>query len=395
MEGPVHGQVDVGFGPVHDSFRRNYEHYGEFGGATAVYVEGRKVVDLWGGAADRQAGRRWEQDTLSLVFSSSKGVLTICALHLAETGALDLDSPVTRYWPEFAAHGKQDILVRWLLSHRAGLALVDEGLRFDDVLSWTSMVRALERQGPNWPPNQAHAYHSLTLGWLVGEVIHRVSGLLPGEYFRTYIAEPLGLDSWIGLPETEQERVAHIEVVPESWSDPSVAAAIAASVAADDRALRANTLNGLIDLPIPGISRALGWNRPELHRAEIPAANLVTTARSLAKLYGATVGEVDGQRVLSAAAVAGAIVPQAEGVPLFGIAVSGCWQRWGTGFELPTLLGRPMLGPASFGHGGAGGQLAFADVDARAGFSFVTNTMGGAPDARAQSVADAVRGCLG
>jgi len=108
MEGLVHGQVDVGFGPVHDSFRRNYEHYGEFGGATAVYVEGRKVVDLWGGAADRQAGRRWEQDTLSLVFSSSKGVLTICALHLAETGALDLDSPVTRYWPEFAAHGKQD-----------------------------------------------------------------------------------------------------------------------------------------------------------------------------------------------------------------------------------------------------------------------------------------------
>ncbi len=391
----VHGDVDVSFGPVHDRFLKNYEYYGEFGSATAVYVKGRKVVDLWGGTADRQTGRRWEHDTLALVFSSSKGVLTICALHLAETGALDLDASVVRYWPEFASLGKQDIVVRWLLSHRAGLALMDEKLRFDDVLSWSSMVRALEEQWPNWPPNQAHAYHSLTFGWLVGEVIHRVSGLLPGEYFRAHIAEPLGLDSWIGVPEAEQERVARIEVAPESWSDPSVIAAIAASVADDDRALRANTLNGLIDLPIPGISRSLGWNRPELHRAQVPAANVITTARSLAKLYGATVSEVEGQRVLSATAVAGALVPQAEGAPLFGIAVSGSWQRWGTGFELPSLPGRPMLGPGSFGHNGAGGQLAFADVDARVGFSFVTNTMGGAPDTRAQSLVDAVRDCLG
>jgi CubicO group peptidase (beta-lactamase class C family) len=390
----VHGDVDVGFGPVHDRFVKNYEQCRDFGAATAAYVEGRKVVDLWGGTADGQTGRPWEQGTLALVFSSSKGVLTICALHLAETGALDLDAPVVRYWPEFASFGKQDILVRWLLSHRAGLALLDEKLRFDDILSWSSMVRALEEQPPNWPPNQAHAYHSLTFGWLVGEVIHRVSGLLPGGYFRTHIAGPLGLDSWIGVPDTEHERVARIEVAPESWSDPSVTAEIAASVAHDDRALRANTLNGLIDLPIPGVSRALGWNRPELQRAQVPAANVITTARSLAKLYGATVSEVEGQRVLSANAVADAMVPRAEGAPLFGIAVSGSWQRWGTGFELPSLPGRPMLGPGSFGHHGAGGQLALADVDARVGFSFVTNTMGGAPDARAQSMVDAVRDCL-
>jgi CubicO group peptidase (beta-lactamase class C family) len=391
---PVHGDVDVGFGPVHDRFVRNYEDYGEFGAATAAYVGGRKVVDLWGGTANRGTGRLWEQGTLALVFSSSKGVLTICALHLAETGALDLDAPVVRYWPEFASLGKQDILVRWLLSHRAGLALLDEKLRFDDILSWSSMVRALEKQEPNWPPNHAHAYHSLTFGWLVGEVIHRVSGLLPGEYFRAYIAEPLGLDSWIGVPEAAQERVALLEVAPESWSDPSVAAAIAASVAEDDRAVRANTLNGLIDLPIPGVSRSLGWNRPELHRAQVPAANVITTARSLAKLYAAAVSEVDHHRVLSAAAVADAMVPQAEGAPLFGIAVSGSWQRWGTGFELPSLPGRPMLGPGSFGHHGAGGQLALGDVDAGVGFSFVTNTMGGAPDTRAQSLVDALRECL-
>jgi CubicO group peptidase (beta-lactamase class C family) len=391
---PVHGDVDVGFSPVHDRFVRNYEDYGEFGAATAVYVEGRKVVDVWGGTANRQTGRRWGQDTLAVVFSSSKGVLTICALHLAETGALDLDAPVARYWPEFASLGKQDILVRWLLGHRAGLALLDKKLRFDDVLSWSSMVRALEEQEPNWPPNQAHAYHSLTFGWLVGEVINRVSGLRPGEYFRTHIAGPLGLDSWIGVPETEHERVARIEVAPESWSDPSVTAAIAASVAGDDRALRANTLNGLIDLPIPGISRSLDWNRRELHRAQLPAANVITTARSLAKLYGATVSEVAGQRVLSATAVTDAMVPQAQGAPLFGVAASGAWQRWGTGFELPSPPARPMLGPGSFGHHGAGGQLALADVGARVGFSFVTNTMGGAPDTRAQSLVDAVRDCL-
>src|SRR5579863_10228193 len=150
---PVHGDVDLGFGPVQDRFVRNYDDYGEFGAATAVYVGGRKVVDLWGGTANRETGRPWEQDTLALVFSSSNGVLTICALHLAETGALDLDAPVARYWPEFAPFGKQDILVRWLLCHRAGLAILDEKLRFDDVLSWSSMVRALELQEPNWPPN--------------------------------------------------------------------------------------------------------------------------------------------------------------------------------------------------------------------------------------------------
>jgi CubicO group peptidase (beta-lactamase class C family) len=391
---PVHGDVDVGFGPVHDRFVKNYGDYGEFGAATAVYFGGRKVVDLWGGTANRRTGRRWEQDTLALVFSSSKGVLTICALHLAETGSLDLDAPVVRYWPEFSSVGKQDILVRWLLSHRAGLALLDKKLRFDDVLSWSSMVSALEEQRPNWPPNHAHAYHALTFGWLIGEVIHRVSGLLPGEYFRTHIGEPLGLDSWIGVPEAELERVARIEVGPESWGDPSVTAAVAASVADDDRAVRANTLNGLIDLPIPGVTRSLSWNRPELHRAQVPAANVITTARSLAKLYGATVGEVEDRRVLSLNAVADAMVPQSEGAPLFGIAASGSWQRWGTGFELPSLPGRPMLGPGSFGHHGAGGQLALADVDARVGFSFVTNTMGGAPDTRAQSLVDAVRDCL-
>ncbi len=390
----MQGDVERGYGPVGDAFLRHFKEKREVGAATAAYVEGRKVVDLWAGLADRESQRVWAKDTAQLVFSASKGVLTICALQLVERGALDLDAPVGRYWPEFATLGKEEIRVRWLLSHRAGLALLDARPPVSDIVSWPTMVSLLEHQRPQWQPNSGHAYHALTFGWLVGEVVHRASGLLPGEYVRTWLAEPLGLEMWFGIPTELLPRLARVEVAPDDWTAAEMRAQLFEAALADDRAVRAVTLNGALLLPITGVSRALDWNRVDVQQAQIPAANLVSTARSLAKLYAATVGEVDGKRALSAGIVAGAVLEQSAGPPVFGLGPDDLGPRWGTGFQLysPT---RPMLGPHSFGHYGAGGQLGFADTEAKVGFSYITNLLNGTVDDRANHIVDALRRCLG
>ena len=200
--GEIHGDAEHGFGPVADAFAANFTNGGELGAAVALYAEGRKVVDLWGGIADQRNGRPWMQDTPAIVFSVTKGVLAICAYQLVGQGRLDLDAPVARYWPEFGANGKATITVRMLLSHRAGLVALDRDLSFDEVLAWDPVIRAIEEQAPMWSPGTAYSYHTITYGWLVGEVIRRISGKSPGEFLRTELSRPLGLDLWIGAPES-------------------------------------------------------------------------------------------------------------------------------------------------------------------------------------------------
>lgn len=361
--------VEEGFEAVRDVFAANFELHGDVGAAFAAYHEGRKVVDLWGGVADESTGRLWSEDSLEVVFSTTKGATAACALLLAQRGELSLDAPVAQYWPEFAAEGKGSIPVRWLLSHRAGLPVVDRVLSARDVLAWDPIVEALAAQKPVWEPGTAHGYHALTYGYLVGEVVRRVSGRSVGRFFAEEIAGPLGLDFWIGLPESEDHRVAPLVV-----SDVAAADVDLSTLPEDMRAIVAEALD-----PASLTNRALSVTTPpldfggrEVRGAEVPAAGGVCTARSLAKMYAAFIGDVDGVRVLDAVTVADATIEQSNG-PDEVLKLSS---RFGLGFWLPCDV-VPLGGPRSFGHPGAGGSLGFADPDSGLAFGYIMNKMGG------------------
>jgi CubicO group peptidase (beta-lactamase class C family) len=384
----LQGGTGEGFGAVADAFAANYAERGEVGAALVVYQHGEPVVDLWAGLADPRTGRAWAATTPAVVFSCTKGILAICAYLLVEEGRLDLDAPVVRYWPEFGQAGKSGIPVRWLLSHRAGLSSLDDPLAREEVLAWDPVIAAIERQAPLWPPGTAYAYHTMTYGWLVGEVIRRVSGESVGAFVRRRIAEPLRLRFWIGLPPREQDHVAWLRA-PLPDADLGLARDIRAADAQPER-VRAATMGGAFAFPADGDH--VTFNDPDIQAAEVPGANGIGDARSLARLYAACVHPVDGLRLMSPASVDDAIVERSSGRPWPGTADLG--SRWGTGFAIASPPGSPLLGPRSFGHGGAGGELAFADDTHGIGFAYVNNQMGGIPDDRASRLVEAVRRCL-
>jgi len=373
-----------------DVFEDNFADRGDLGAACVVYLSGRPVVDIWAGVADARTGRAWSEDTAAVIFSCSKGILAICAYMLVQEGRLDLDAPVARYWPEFAQDGKEEITVRWLLSHRAGLPALDRDLTRPEVLAWWPVVRAIEAQSPLWPPGTAYSYHAMTFGWMIGEVIHRITGNLPGVFFRETLGDPLGLHTWIGLPASARESVAWMEPPLPDEDGPAVRA-IADSLAAPV-SLRGSSMGGAFGFPLEdGI---VAFNDPAIQAAEVPAANGISTARSLARLYAACVSELAGRsRILSRSSIDDAIRVQSFGQQVFGPPDSG--QRWGTGFMLNSPPARPMLGDRSFGHDGAGGQLAFADDEYGVGFAYLSNQMGGLVDGRATELTAAVKHCLG
>ena len=204
----IEGTCDPKFSRVKDAFAENFEKRSEVGAAAAVVLDGKSVVDIWGGHADKAATRPWTRDTLVNVYSTTKGVTAICAHRLVDKGLLDIDAPVAKYWPEFAQAGKDKLPVRFLLSHRAGLPAVRKILDGDALFNWTTMTTALAEQEPWWEPGTAHGYHAVTFGWLVGEVIRRITGKTPGVYLRDEIAGPLGLDFHIGLDAKHDARVA-------------------------------------------------------------------------------------------------------------------------------------------------------------------------------------------
>lgn len=389
MSVEINGGAEDGFGPVADAFAANFTNSRELGAAVVLYAEGRKVVDLWGGVADQRNGRPWVKDTPAIVFSVTKGVLAICAYQLVRQGRLDLDAPVARYWPEFAAHGKAAITVRMLLSHRAGLVALDRDLSFNEVLAWDPVIRAIEEQAPLWGPGTAYSYHTITYGWLVGEVIRRISRMGPGEFLRTELAGHLGLELWIGAPESVIERAAWLEP-PMSDPDPVLGAVIADWFANEPVADRAGSMGGAFGFPLT--DGQVTFNDPAIQRAEIPGANGIGTADSLARLYAACVSDVGGRRVMTSLQIDDALVVQSFGQQVFGPPDRG--ERWGTGFALDSPPAQPLLGPRSFGHGGAGGELAFGDDTYQVGFGYINNRMGGIGDARATLLTAAVRSCL-
>lgn len=371
------GTTAPGFDGVRDAFEANFAKDLEIGASFSAYHRGEKVVDLWAGVADVDSGRPWGEDTLALVFSTTKGATAVCANKLAQEGALDVDAPVARYWPEFAQGGKADIPVSYLLSHQAGLAWVDGDMSLQQALSWDPVVDALAQQVPHYEPGSQHGYHATTYGWLVGEVVRRVAGKSVGTYFREEIAAPLGLDFWIGLPESEEPRVATLVgglADPLITEDPEVAALVNQFMGPD------TVLGKSLFAPGGALSGPDVWNTRELHAAEIPAANGIGDARSIARMYSACIGSVDGVRILSEAQLKRATTQLTTGPNRVLLDMD---IQFGLGFMLRSSL-IELGGPRSFGHFGAGGSVGWADPEAELAFGYVMNRMdmGLAGDAR-------------
>jgi CubicO group peptidase (beta-lactamase class C family) len=381
----VQGLVEPGFGPVAEAFERNFTERGELGAAFALYAGGRLQVDVWGGVADRASGRPWEQDTLQLVFSTTKGATALCIAKLIGDGRLDYDDKVATHWPEFAAEGKEGITVGALLSHQAGLIAPDRKLTFDEIMAVTPVVDALAAQRPLWEPGTAHGYHALTYGWLAGELLRRIDGRSIGRYFADEVAAPLGLEFWIGLPESEEPRVSMLELGPAP-TDPDELALLAQMYARGAYGYRALSLDGVIRMMPEN-----HFNTRAVHATEMPGANGITTARSLARMYAACVGDVDGVRVLPAEMVDTARAERVNGPDLTLLKST----RFGAGFWLhePST---PMIRDGSFGHPGAGGSLGYANPELGIGYGYVMNLMGGGltGDPRANALNDAVAACL-
>ncbi|GGM56004.1 esterase [Dactylosporangium sucinum] len=345
-----------GYEPVRDAFLANFATRAEIGAAVSVYRHGREMVRLWGGLADPDAGRPWREDTLQPVYSATKSAPAACAHLLVQRGQLDLAAPVAEYWPEFAAAGKRGVPVRWLLSHQAGLPVLDRPVPLADALAWAPVVAALAAQAPAWEPGTAHGYHALTYGWLVGEVVRRVSGRTVGTYFADEIGKPLGLDFWIGLPETEHHRVGRLVQQPVSETPP----AELLTAYTDPASL---TVRSMIATDPP-----LDLADPRTWTAEIPAVNGICTAAALARFYAALIGEVDGVRILDPASLAAATREQASGIDRVLLTPT----RPALGFGLP-VPGQPWWSPTAFGFPGHGGSLGYADPATGTAFAYVTN----------------------
>jgi CubicO group peptidase (beta-lactamase class C family) len=367
---PIHGHCDPRFESVKKIFTQGFEAGTEIGASVCFVWDGEPVVDLWGGHLDRTREREWAEDTLVNVYSTTKGMTAICAHMQVERGALDLDAPVAEYWPEFATAGKEEIPVRWLLSHQAGLAAPRAPISAEEMFAWDPLVDALAAQEPWWEPGTRHGYHALTFGHLVGELVRRTSGKSVGTFFRENVAEPLEADFHIGLAEEHDARTSDLfgELMPDN---------------VDPDQLPAPFGDFFRDMQDTSTLTGAAFNNPALGRdmvngrawrgAEIPAGNGHGTARALARIYGALArgGEVDGVRLLEPASIERAIEEQAVGVD----AVLRFPMRYGLGFMLRQDMMPLSPSPRAFGHPGAGGSIGMADPDAKVGFGYTMNQM--------------------
>jgi CubicO group peptidase (beta-lactamase class C family) len=363
----VSGFVAPGFERVQEAFEANFTRRGDVGGAFAAYVDGELVVDLWGGVADAATGASWEEDTLQLIFSGTKGITAAAMLLLVDRNELRLSEPVATYWPEFGQADKKDITIAEVLTHRTGLSALDGELENDFLLDPEGMAAVLARQAPNWPATRRIAYHPLTYGWLCGEIVRRVTGTTIGRFVRSEIAEPLGADIWIGLPPELEPRVSSIRMHDEFR---------------DLRSIVCAGPGGQRYTNPPFFDEPLIWNERPFHEAEIAGVNGIADARGMAALYAclANGGTLGGTRLLSTetAALAPAVLARGED------ALSGENLAFSTGFELQTELA--LLGPAitAFGHGGAGGSIHGAWPRQRVGFSYLMNEMRDIDDDRSR-----------
>ena len=374
----VHGTCDPRFEAVRDAFAANFTSGEDLGASVSVVLEGQPVVDLWAGYADGDRTRPWERDTIVNVYSTTKTMTALSAVLLADRGELDFHAPVARYWPEFAQNGKAAIEVRHLMSHSSGLSGWDQPITADDLYDWDRVTSLLAAQAPWWEPGTASGYHAVSQGYLVGEVVRRVSGQSLGAFFRDELATPLGADFHIGLPPSEDTRVADLQPPEE----------LAADTAPDDGTVAARTLRN------PRLT-ALEPRTSQWRRAEIPAAGGIGNARSVARVQSllACGGELDGRRLLSEAGCAAVFDEQTNGTDL----VLGLPVIFGMGYGLngPERLLSPN--PRTCYWGGWGGSVVIVDLDARLCFSYVPNRMVSTTtgDMRSYSINRAVYASLG
>ena len=377
-DGAVQGLVHDKYAGVRTAFEANLDSGADIGASFCATVEGETVVDLWGGFADEARTRPWERDTIVNVYSTTKTMTALTALLLADRGELDFDAPVARYWPEFAAAGKDAVKVSHLMSHSAGLSGWKEPMVKEDLYDWDKATSMLAAQAPFWEPGTAPGYHGLTQGYLVGEVVRRITGKSLGTVFREEIAEPLGADFHIGLPASEDARVADLIAPPPAE----------AGLGAGPRSeLQAN----MSDNPPLEVAetRTRAWRG-----AEIPAAGGTGNARSVAEVQSvlANGGVAKGKRILSEAGCRKALELQIEGPDL----ILGIPARFGMGFGLAGGA-VPLPNPNTIYWGGYGGSLVIVDMDARTVFAYAMNKMAGATtgDMRAFSLAMAMWEALG
>ena len=384
----VNGAVAEGFEPVREAFARNFAVLGDKGAALAVYRDGHRVVDLWGGTKDVDGGAPWERGTAQIVRSATKGVAAAVLLLLHQRGELDLDAPVGEYWPEFKAAGKERTRVWHLLAHRAGVPVLDTALTPAEALDPVPAAEAVAAQAPVWEPGSDHGYHAQTYSWLTGELVRRVTGRDIGAWIAAEIAGPVGADLWLGLPAGEQARVDRVgEVGP-----PADAAGVlrtrpkraVAEAYADPASLTRRAFAAITPLP--------DENDPAYRAAALPASNGIATADGLARFYASLIGEVDGgTRLFTPDTVELARAERSAGPDRVLVVAT----RFGLGYMLHGAAS-PLLTPASFGHPGRGGALGFADPETGIAFGYVTNGFRKSvtADARAQALVGAVRGVI-
>ena len=380
----ISGHCDEKFEKARELFSQSIESGYEVGAAITIEIEGETVLDLWGGADDVLEGTKWQKDTIVNVFSTTKGMAAICLLQLVEQGKLDLDLPVSSYWPEFAQEGKESIPVRYLLCHKSGLCGVRKPLDQGAFCNWELICNELASQKPLWEPGTDHGYQAITYGHLVGEVLRRIDGRTIGNYFKEEISEPLNLDFWIGLPDSEFSRVTNMNP-----SKPGPMQFLFPLILKLPRVLVPGPMKFLLDFGDTETPTGAAFSNPPMQmdpekgmeantkkwrNAEIPAANGHGTARAIAKIYGvlANGGSRDGVHVLKPETIEMARQTQSDGRDLV---LGGIHSRFGLGFMLGTE--HINMGPSegSFGHGGAWGSLGFADPDNKVSLGFVMNQM--------------------
>lgn len=357
-------RVEPGWEPVRDVMVANLESGMDRGAGCAVYHRGRLVVDLVGGHRDKAGDVPYDDDTLQLVFSTTKGITSIAVAMCVERGLLDYSERVSTYWPEFAANGKADVTVAELLAHRAGLYTTAEQLRLEDTLDWEFITSYMAAMAPLFEPGSTHGYHAITFGWLAGELVRRVTGRSLGAFVRDDMAAPLGAEMWIGIPDEHQHRVAHIMAHPVPSFPPEIARIMLERGGPGTLGEKALSLLGTYGNGV--------FNRPEVRAAEVPGANGISNARSLATIYAACIGDVNGVRLLNEQTVRTATTSETPHGEIDEVLREAT--VFAKGFMIHSER-TPYAGETSFGHDGAGGSCAFAQPSRDLAFAYVMNTM--------------------
>ena len=393
----IQGWVAPGFEEVEAEFRRNFAERGELGGACVIYSQGQKVVDLWGGSRDHKTGAPWEEDTLVLVFSTTKGMaaLTLAVAH--SRGLVDYEERVARYWPEFGQQGKDEITVRQLLSHQAGLSAIDESLDLEVLADLDALAEILARQRPAWAPGTKHGYHCWNLGWYQSELIRRVDPehRSLGQFFQDELARPLGLEFYIGLPpQVPDARLARIQ--PARVAQVLLNLGELPYLKLCMNPLKRGSLTYRTVMNPRILTNHNNYNRRDVRSVEIPSANGIGQVRSMAKVYSvfATGGRELQVKEETFRAITAPAMPPSSGLRDEVLLVDQCYAL---GFLRPFEKAPFGRSERAFGFGGAGGSFAFADPEAGVGYAYASNKMGvhAFGDPREVALRRAFYGCLG